>query len=154
MRSFLIILVLASGLSAHSQVFNKEYDAYNVTQSAWSIEKNQNRYLVICATRNPNNNKIGIYRIIIDSIGNMVDSMFYYHANGHLFSGWANSLNSSANGDYILGNGIDDGVDYGYLVKFDQNGDTVWTRRHGVNGFFDAFAQARKKRNVFGANKN
>ena len=144
MRLLLTILIFALGIKSQAQVFNQSYDWRNVAQTAVSIEKNSNNYIVFSGSLDSNGSKNGYYNFIIDSLGNLLSESFTHKIGINLFSGWSNSTDITNTGNFINGGGIDDGVDYGFLIKFNAQGDTVWTRRHGVNGFFDTFRQAKQ----------
>lgn len=142
LSAFILCFVLCH--SGTTQNFNNSYDWKSVSQAAFAICNNNVNYIVFAGSKDSNNIKIGYYNFIIDDNGIIQHQTCLFQSNANILSGWANSTNPTRDGGYIMGGGIDDGVDYGYLVKFNAQGDTVWTKRHGANGFFDTFGQARQ----------
>ncbi|KAA3648499.1 MAG: hypothetical protein DWP98_08650 [Bacteroidetes bacterium] len=142
LSAFILCFVLCH--SGTTQNFNNSYDWKNVSQVAWDIEIKDTNYVLFCGSLDSNNNRIGVYVLELTSSGIPISSNFLFNPTAQIAVGWANSTNPTRDGGYIMGGGIDDGVDYGYLVKFNAQGDTVWTKRHGANGFFDTFRQARQ----------
>ena len=144
MRLLLTILIFVLGIKSQAQRFNRSYDFFGVAQVAWAVEKADSSIFVMCTSRDSNGNLLGLRPLIIDSLGNRLDSNQLFIPSSAVAAGWANTTDATTDGGFIMGGGIDDGVDYGFLIKFNAQGDTVWTRRHGVNGFFDTFRQAKQ----------
>lgn len=53
------------------------------------------------------------------------------HAYGSLNNDWANAVEQTQDGGYIIAGGYQTGVGY-FIIKTDANGDTTWTREYGT----------------------
>jgi hypothetical protein len=108
--------------------FNKRIDLGHI-EAAYSIVLAGSGYLVSSSTREAGKfRKLAIVKL--DSQG---DTVFVkkYETFGDLFSGRSNSLTNSSNNGFMLATTIQrqsEQISKDYLMKFDQNGDTLWTK--------------------------
>ncbi|MFZ1686143.1 MAG: T9SS type A sorting domain-containing protein [Flavobacteriales bacterium] len=147
MRYAALIVGLLVEALAFGQGFNKRYDAFGLEgpQGSFGIEYTPAGYAVLGASED------------LDSLG---PDSFFFHASVvltfiddqgvHLSTkrafrpwqntapGWANCCDTIPGGGFIIGAGSQDTVNVFevYLMRFDAQGDTIWTRAFGGAGEF------------------
>ncbi|HYD89970.1 MAG TPA: T9SS type A sorting domain-containing protein [Flavobacterium sp.] len=90
-----------------------------------------------------------IFIIKTDFNGNVVWQNYLDDSTRNYYPGFSGSLKKVKNGGYILGgshNEIKTGRNFATIYKFDENGDTVFTRNFGTSSGFDAFRDAVETR--------
>ena len=144
-----IVLLAASLWSTQrgaAQAFNNRYDAFDqgYYQSAWGIERSGTGWMVLSVSFEPDtitpDSLIGTYTIILqrlDATGSLVGERkhkTFQHAN---YLGWADCCDS-ANGGYVSGGTIENiqGELKVRLMRYNEAGDTLWTRTYGESGHF------------------
>ena len=87
----------------------------------------------------------GIYFLIADLKGDIIEYKSYGEEGYAYYSGLSASTVSTKDGGYALGGSVDDTLDNdnALLVKFNSNGDTIFTKDYGGNGF-DVAYQSRQ----------
>ena len=142
MRLTLLSIVLLVGTLAQCQGFNKRYDAFGweVEQDGYGIELTANGYTVLsssadCDSISPEeclfHGSVLLTRIGPD--GEQLWEKRSWRPNHSAFAGWANCCDTIPGGGYITGGASEaaDGSDEVYLMRFDANGDTLWTKVFG-----------------------
>ncbi len=144
-------MVLCTVQSTQAQGFNRRYDAtgYNYGQGTWGIENAENGWLVFSVSYEPDtilppDSVIGSYRIIlqrVDEQGVLVEEKRHLVPRNSLFLGWADCCDSVVGGGYVTagsfaGLDIPDAQARVRLMRYDANGDTLWTRTYGDSGHF------------------
>lgn len=146
MRWLTFIAVLLNVWPTWGQTFNKRYDLRDIgrAQVAWNLERaTSGAFLIIQGsdeldTITPglyfNFNGIGITRIEADG-SKTWDKRFAYPFHG-TFVGWANCCDSLPGGGVVIGGSKQDTLQNlaAFLMVFDAEGDTVFTRDLGIPG--------------------
>lgn len=137
LSSILLIETLALG-----QGFNERYDAFGwgFPQEAYGIERSGDGYTVItssadCDSISPDecffHASVLLTRLGPD--GGRLWEKRSWRSMHSAFAGQANCCDTIPGGGYIVGGASEatDGSDEVYLMRFDANGDTLWTRVFG-----------------------
>ncbi len=142
MRPLVTLTLLFIEALAFGQGFNRRFDLFgnDFAQTAFDIERTQDGYCVIGGSSD------------YDSLG--VDSYFFHASVVHTFidndgtlqsekrnwrllhgalPGWANCCDTIPGGGFVVGGSSEDttGFDEVYLMRFNDEGDTLWTRVFG-----------------------
>jgi hypothetical protein len=139
MRHFTLALPLFIEAMAHGQGFNERYDAFGwgYAQSAFGIEALSDGYMVISGSSDYDSIAPGewffhgsVTLTRIDLQGDMLWEMRSWRPDHSALPGWANCCDSLPGGGYIIGGNSEDttGRDEVFLMRFDAEGDTLWTR--------------------------
>jgi len=141
-RSLLVQVLFLTETLAFGQGFNERYDAFGwgFPQTAVGIELTSAGYTVIstssdCDSISPNECffHASVLFTFINNDGARVDERRSWRDNHSAIAGWANCCDTIPGGGYIVGGASEatDGSDEVYLMRFDANGDTLWTRVFG-----------------------
>jgi hypothetical protein len=82
-----------------------------------------------------------------DKLGNKIEVKIFDRAGCHLWVGAEGSLTKTTDGGYALGGGVTSSINSkALLVKFNANGDTLWTKEFGDNivGSFHTARQCKQ----------
>ena len=79
--------------------------------------------------------------MFLDKDGNKLIEKNYSEPGNILYAGGPGSLIKTSDGGFALA-GSD--INYAMLWKFDQDGDTLWTRRYGDTIYFQAGIQCKQ----------
>lgn len=134
---FILIEALVFG-----QGFNHRYDAFgwDFAQDGYGIEITSDGYMVIsssadCDSISPDECffHASVLLTKIDVDGAVIWEKRAWRPMHSAFAGWANCCDTIPGGGYIVGGASEatDGSDEVYLMRFDANGDTLWTRVFG-----------------------
>ncbi len=132
MLKFRLVLVFCFVLSlfGSAQNFNKSYDGYYNTFTSWSVEKLASDTFFII-TADIKNNRLGLSLLAIDSLGDTVYNKGYRFNNKQVYGGFPSSTFLKKDGTILLAGAIADTANYGHLVNFSRQGDTIWTKSYG-----------------------
>lgn len=137
-RWVLMILLGHLAQEYHAQSgFNLRYDHLDSmwSQTALGIEKHPDGYLIALVTLYSDTGQITNMRgtMLIDQNGQKIWEKLYYLYYTSSYIGWANALNGTHDGGYVIGGSRDtiDAESYADLVRLNTDGDTVWTRQWG-----------------------
>ncbi|MFH1320290.1 MAG: T9SS type A sorting domain-containing protein [Bacteroidota bacterium] len=135
MQKLIIIQTIFLGLNfaAQSQqiYFNKIYDFFGNPETAFSIVPVDSGYLI--AGRASDSSSWGrIALLYIDSFGNEIWKKSFGKENCYYYPGIGGSFIPAFDGGYALGGYVNAlGNSDALLMKFDKNGDTLWTKTYG-----------------------
>ncbi len=131
-----------------AQGFNKRYDAFGLgyVQGAWGIERSGADFLIFSVSNEPDtvgpDSILGLYRIIlekIDSQGNLLTEKRHKATLHSLYLGWADCCDSIEGGGYVTAGtleSVNNTTQLTRLMRYDSNGDTLWTRDFGDSTHF------------------
>jgi|JI10StandDraft_1071094.scaffolds.fasta_scaffold15629_2 hypothetical protein len=139
MRSFqLLALHLCLFSEASAQSFNERYDFRQFLNgnAFWDVEIMENQYVLFGGADDSLGDYVGISFTTLNFHGNVLNEKAIFKDSTYLYAGWANSTSLLSDGSYIMGGGYNDGLAHSYLVKFDSEGDTLWTKVIGNEGSF------------------
>ncbi len=143
--------------TAMAQGFNNRYDAFGegYEQGAWDIERSENGWIVFSFSYEPDtivapDSVNGSYTIIMEHIdpeGELLwEKKHRVHRNS-IYLGWADCCDSVAGGGYVTAGGIDV-LDFPNskirLMRYDANGDTLWTRDFGDSAHYWIGSQVKQ----------
>jgi len=142
MRYLHFILLLFVETLGVAQGFNKRYDAFDLgnPQGGWNIEYRDEGYAVISGTTDTDSIGPGFFLThgsvlitFIDVNGNKYFEQRRYRPYHTSVAGWSNCCDTIPGGGYVVGGASEDttGFDEVYLMRFDVNGDTLWTKVFG-----------------------
>ena len=140
-------IILAIGMYlfeslAFCQGFNLRYDlmAKSLPQTAAGIEYFPQGYVIISSSSDVDSLGPELYfhhqsvvLTCIDLDGNQIWEKRAYRDNHSAFAGWANCCDTITGGGFVSGGSSEatDGSDEIYLMRFNAEGDTLWTRVFG-----------------------
>lgn len=141
-RAGLCVILLLIETLALGQGFNQRYDAFGwgFPQGAYNIETTSDGYLIIggssdCDSISPTECffHASVLLTFIDPQGNKLNERRNWRTGHSSLPGWANCCDTIPGGGYIVGGASEatDGSDEVYLMRFDANGDTLWTKVFG-----------------------
>jgi len=136
----ILFVCFSNGLLPGQTVFHKTYD-YNVQiNSGTSVLEVDSGYIFVGQT------VTGSYRAIVlvktDLKGDTLWSKKYGQAPLIYYSGLGGSLINTDDGGFAVGGSIKDtsgGDSQALLIKFDNNGDTLWSKTYGGTGYDVAY---------------
>ncbi|MDQ3099899.1 MAG: T9SS type A sorting domain-containing protein [Bacteroidota bacterium] len=143
MRALLILVLLFFiETLALGQGFNKRYDCFgwNTDQTGFGIEQNAQGYVTFAVSGDYDSISPGqwfyhasVLLTHIDEQGNKIWEKRTWRPDHSAFAGWANCCDTIPGGGYIVGGSSEDttGLDEVYLMRFNAEGDTLWTRVFG-----------------------
>ena len=134
--------VILTPLLCWVQGFNKRFDAFGwgFQQEGYGIEFTSDGFTILsssadCDSISPEECFLHASVLLtrIDQNGAALWQKRSWRANHSAFAGWANCCDTIPGGGYIVGGASEatDGSDEVYLMRFDANGDTLWTRVFG-----------------------
>ncbi|MBL7938399.1 MAG: hypothetical protein JNL43_03475, partial [Flavobacteriales bacterium] len=133
-------LILPCSLLA--QGFNARYDAFDwaFPQGGYGIELSPTGYVAFsssddCDSISPLTcfGHASVLLTELDQDGSLLWQKRSWRPNHSAFAGWANCCDTIPGGGFIVGGASEatDGSDEIYLMRFDANGDTLWTKVFG-----------------------
>ncbi len=150
MRIFFValsVILLKVACCAQHTTFNHSYNNYR-SNSAMCILENSNGYIGLVSGRSDLVNGWFTFKIFqLDFFGNLQWIKVYGEEAMGYYPGYAGNLNRTPDGNYVSAAMVQDTFGYykGLLMKFDSNGDTLWTRSVGATGkteFFNSLVLA------------
>ena len=129
--SSIIVFLLFPFLLISQQYFNERYDYTGYPEVMFNIVEIDSGYLAIGGMNDSDlYNQIAV--IYIDTSGNEVWKKNYGTQFTHYFAGGPGSLIKLNGGGYAMGGGIkDNGNSDAMLFRFNDSGDTLWTKSYG-----------------------
>lgn len=132
-------------LGVRSQGFNKRYDAFGqgYAQGSYGIERAGEGWLVISGSYEPDtitlDSLIATHSIVINRIdqqGTLLWQQRYRYAFHASFQGWADCCDTVPGDGFVVGGGSKSytNVDEARLVRFNAQGDSLWSRTFGGAG--------------------
>ena len=134
------LLLLFVSIEGEAQIyFSTRYDFFTGPETAGSVLEVNDGYLVVGNLLDSSGSNLQLGLLKIDSLGNEVWKKSYGQSGVNYFPG-IGSLISTLDGGFALGGGVNDqSISFAQLWRFDQNGDTLWTKRFGDGiNFFTA----------------
>lgn len=139
MRACLIIISLLVEALAFGQGFNERYDAFGwgFQQEGYGVELTPSGYTLISGSFDYDSIAPGLWfahasvlLTHIDTDGTKIWEKRAWRPWHNTVTGWANCCDTIPGGGYVLGGASEDttGYDEVYLMRFDAEGDTLWTR--------------------------
>ncbi|MEO8588271.1 MAG: T9SS type A sorting domain-containing protein [Flavobacteriales bacterium] len=161
MRASLVIIMLLIETLVNGQGFNKRYDAFGweFGQTAFGIERVEDGYLVISGSDDYDSIAPGesffhasVLLTRVNEAGVLLWEKRSWRPEHSAFAGWANCCDTIPGAGYIVGGSSEDtlGNDEIYLMRFDANGDTLWTRVFGDPGLTYYWGGRQVKRTADG----
>lgn len=141
-RLSLVHVFMLIGVLAFGQGFNQRYDAFGWgnAQTAFGVEVTSTGFTILggssdCDSISPTECFFhgSVQLTAIDWNGEVTWEKRAWRPMHSAFAGWANCCDTIPGGGYIVGGASEaiDGSDEVYLMRFDANGDTLWTRVFG-----------------------
>jgi hypothetical protein len=142
MRVFLLSILLTVEALAWSQGFDRRYDAFGwgYAQTALGIESLPDGYMVISGSSDYDSIAPGqfffhasVLLTKIDLLGEKVWERRSWRPFHGALPGWSNCCDTIPGGGYVVGGASEDttGFNEVYLMRFDAEGDTLWTKVFG-----------------------
>lgn len=143
MRILLFILFgIVLCLSGKGQYFNKSVETSQDAIVTYNINYVSQDTFIIFPT-NYNNNQLGFNSVLLNSIGDTISSKHFAFNSKHIYTDWSNSTTPTDDNGFIMGGGLkEDTMTFGYLIKFNSQGDTLWSKAFGDSLEFFTFRQA------------
>jgi hypothetical protein len=146
-RKALLVGATCCALWADAQGFNKRYDAFGqgFVQGSYGIERAGTGWLVLSGSYEPDtlgpDSVVGQYRFVlttIDEDGAIIVEQRYRAAGYSSYLGWSDCCDTVQSGGYIVGGSSlsYDQVVEARLVRFNAQGDSLWSRSFGSAGHF------------------
>ena len=156
-KLILILVIFVQGFTAPAQSFNQSFDINSYTLGSYNIEVISVDSILVFAPAIAAN-KLFIQNLLLNQQGDTTYIRKFELNNKSVATGWANSTAPTKDGNFIMGGGWQDTATFGYLMKFNPQGDTLWTRTFGDTTNFHTFRQAKELANgdfiVVGQNIN
>jgi len=123
-----IIKITKSG----DEIWRKDFNAGNMSE-ALSIVQTDNEYLFACGSTYRNYSKTGKDILLIKM--NFTGDTIWTKTYGSVDEDYGKNLIETSDGNLIIAGGTYGSDLFGdiYLLKIDQNGDTIWTKRFSDN---------------------
>lgn len=142
MRSLAFLSALSVGFLAVSQGYNGRYDAFEngFAQESYGVEINSTGAVAFSGSADYDSISSGstffhlsVVLTQLDQLGNKLWEKRTWRPFHSSATGWANSSDTIPGGGYVVGGASEDtlGNDEVYLMRFDTQGDTLWTRVFG-----------------------
>lgn len=132
---FIINIFIVISISLHGQFtyFNNRYNN-DIWSSALTILETDSGY-TICGVGGQESNGFIFHRIVltsIDQLGNQKWWKSYGEDYHEYYAGLMRSCIKTSDGGYAVSGSITDSIrDVGLLMKFNQNGDSLWSKIYG-----------------------
>jgi len=140
----ILILIFFTTCNVRAQVyFNKRIDFNNRSENAKSILVETDGYIITGSGRYLTDISRRVMFIKTDLNGAIIIKKHYGKPGFSYSGGWSNSLTKTNDGGYALGGVVIDSATNrakALLMKFDQNGDTLWSKLYGMGDFDIIFA--------------
>ncbi len=142
------ILLLFAALVLCAQGFNKRYDAFGqgYGQGAYGLERSSSGHVVFSFSYEPDtigpDSVVGGYIIILqglDEDGDLQWQKRYRRPLHGVYLGWADCCDTVAGGGFVVGGNSEHywtEVDEARLVRFNAQGDSLWSSSFGSPGAF------------------
>ena len=134
------------GFTAPAQSFNKSFDINGYTLGSYNIEVIGFDSILVFAPAIVTN-KLFIQNLLLNQQGDTTYMKKLELVNKSVATGWANSTAPTKDGNFIMGGGWQDTATFGYLMKYNSLGDTLWTKTFGDTVNFHTFRQAKELAN-------
>lgn len=142
MRAVALIACMLVAALAFGQGFNKRHDAFanGFAQTGFGVELLPDGFMIISGSDDYDSIAPGtsffhgsVLLTKIDPSGNTIWEKRSWRPFHSAFAGWSNCCDTIPGGGYVVGGASEDttGFDEVYLMRFDANGDTLWTRVFG-----------------------
>ncbi len=139
MRNWLLAISLFIEALAQGQGFNKRYDAFGwgFAQTGFGIEVVENVYVTFSVSEDYDSIAPGLWEFHasvlltwLDESGTKLSEKRSWRPQHSAFAGWANCCDTIPGGGFVVGGSSEDstGYDEVFLMRFDAEGDTLWTR--------------------------
>ena len=148
LRVALLKAGLLVSLCAVAQGFNRRYDGFGqgFVQGSYGLEQSGGGWVIFSGSYEPDtiapDSILGSYRYVftfLDDAGDVVAEKRFIHAGHSTFLGWADCCDSIPGGGFVIGGGsktYGTNVDEARLVRFNAQGDSLWSRTFGSPGAF------------------
>ncbi len=142
------ILLLCAALGLCAQGFNKRYDAFGqgYAQGAYGLERSSSGHVIFSFSYEPDtigpDSVVGGYIIILhglDEGGNLQWQKRYRRPLHGVYLGWADCCDTVPGGGYVVGGSSEQywtGVGEARVVRFNAQGDSLWSRSFGSPGHY------------------
>ena len=132
--------------NAQPTYFNKKFDIRGHYDFGFGIETIDTGYVVFGAAVHNTLLSQGFYLLYLDQNGDSLYSKWYGDTNTLYSPCWGGGFRKYSQGGFYMGGAVEygNGQQYGYLWLFDENGDTLWTKKYGNGIDFYAFYHARE----------
>jgi hypothetical protein len=130
---FFIFLLYSISINAQYTYFNNRYNN-DYLSSGKSIIETDSGYVIngVSAVLSGEFLFLRIVMTEIDYQGNQLYWKTYGEDFHNYYGGDFRSMDKTFDGGYVVGGGIEDSIRVvGFLMKFDQNGDSLWTKIYG-----------------------
>ena len=142
MRIGSLVISMLVGSLALGQGFNRRYDAFGwgFAQTSFGIERLPDGFMVISGSSDYDSIAPGefffhasVLLTRLDANGAIVWEKRSWRPYHSALPGWSNCCDTIPGGGYVVGGASEDttGFDEVYLMRFDANGDTLWTKVFG-----------------------
>lgn len=140
---FIFISILGSTQVTY---FNKKFNIRNHDDFGMSIETIDTGYVIFGAAVHSTVLSQGFYLLFLDKNGDSLYSKWYGESNTLYAPCWGGGFRKYSKGGFYMGGAVEygSGEQFGYLWMFDNNGDTLWTKKYGNGTDFYAFYYARE----------
>ncbi len=131
----LLLFLIGSSIQSFSQTyFNKKIDVRGeVDEGRGGIVSTDSGYVVCCATIY--NGNIGVGLISLNLLGDTLYTKWYGKDFSGYYTGTSGSFRKTLTNGYTLGGSFKDTstglISFGLLVRFDNNLDTLWSKKYG-----------------------
>ncbi len=155
LRAAGLFVVVFLTLKLFSQGFNKRYDAFEQgnAQGSFGVELTEQGITVFSASFEPDtlgpDSIVGTYALILQGLNGLGELQWQkrYRRNQYgEFLGWADCCDSVIDGGFVVGGSSQQywtGLDEARLVRFNTQGDSIWSRSFGSPGAFWLGQQAK-----------
>jgi hypothetical protein len=127
----MLLLFAAKLLGQSGSYFNRQYDLHPSGESSSGVVVVNGDYYV-CGSGAVASGDVNIDLSCIDNSGNLLWTKTYGQASFRFYCGIAGSLIATNDGGFALGGTIQSAdTTIALLMKFDINGDTLWTKTFG-----------------------
>ena len=128
----MMFLFLTNNIFSQQITFSKVYN-YDTTSVAYSVQQTIDTGYIVAGKINKKNGEVWILKL------NKYGDTLWTKTYGDSLADYANEIQNTSDGGYIVAGGKNHKVDmvnyymYGdiWILKLDQNGDTLWTKTYG-----------------------
>ncbi len=133
MKRLLVLFIVLYCYLCNAQnyvYFNNLYDFFGEWEVAWNVQKVDSGYYVVGGVGDSITGLSCIGILLIDTTGNEIWKKSYCKNNITYYGGVAGSFIKTYDGGFALGGNISypNGDSDAMLWRFDENGDTLWTK--------------------------
>jgi len=127
MKRLVLITLFAASLASAvtwSRIFNtEEWDDFRCVQEV------DDGYIITGMTKTFGPGDYALWLLKVDTLGNTIWSKDY--AGKSDTTGWGNFVQPTTDGGYIIAGKMHTGINQIWLLKTNENGDTLWTKNYG-----------------------